>query len=160
MITEFALTLPYTQVVVHLPELDRPGVLWTGEHVDQGFAWSDGIVAFGVPDHDGACLIRVDASDDVGPSPDALWAVQTPFTVADGPLKVGTIANMRDVSVPAGQYDLVFEARPGTAAAHDGPFAFVLTLNFNRSEAPDFAILKQGEELASETVLRQDADRA
>ncbi|SCX19021.1 MULTISPECIES: competence protein ComJ [Agrobacterium] len=159
MIEEFPLTVLYTQVVVHLPNLPRPGLLWDDAHVDQGFAWSEGIVSFGVPDHDGECLIRIDVADAVKVEADAEWAVQTPFDASVSPLKIGTIANMRDVAVPNGLYNLVFQALPGSVIP-EAEFAFLLLLTFVPATSPSFEILKQGEELATDTVLRRDAERA
>ena len=65
MIAEFPITVLYTQVVVHLADLPRPGLLWDDDHVAQGFAWSEGIASFGVPDHDGECLLSVDVAEAV-----------------------------------------------------------------------------------------------
>jgi len=156
MLADFLLTVLYTQVVVHVPGLERPGLLWTDKHVDQGFAWSEGIASFGVPDHDGQVRVRVSSVEAYALGGDVLWAVQTPFDVPTAPLQIGTIANMRAVDVPAGRYDLVFEARDGSDEGED--VAFVLDLKFVPSDEPSFAILKQGEELATDEVLRRDAE--
>lgn len=157
MITEFPTIVLYTQVVVHLPGLPRSGLLWNDDHVGQGFAWSEGIVSFGVPDHDGQCLIRVDNADSIEVNDSAEWAVQTPFDVSGTPLKIGSIGNMKDVKVPLGKYNLMFEAFPGASA---GDYAFMLNLIFVPAEAPEFKILKQGVELTTDKVLRRDAQRA
>ncbi|MBP1853432.1 competence protein ComJ [Rhizobium halophytocola] len=157
MIAEFPLTVLYTQVVVHLADLPRPGLLWDDEHVAQGFAWSEGIVSFGVPDHDGECLVMVDSAQAVEVASSAYWAIQVPFVVDAKPLKVGTIGAMRDIRVPTGQYNLVFQALPGDAAKDQ---AFTLALTFVESDAPDFAILRQGDELETDQVLRRDAEHA
>ncbi|MDQ0458478.1 competence protein ComJ [Rhizobium paknamense] len=154
MIAEFPITVLYTQVVVHLPGLPRPGLLWDDEHVAQGFAWSEGIVSFGVPDHDGECLIRVDIADAINVSDAAEWAVQTPFDVTATPVKIGTIGNLKDVNVPPGKFNLMFEALPGQPV---GDYAFVLNLIFVRTEEPEFKILKAGDELTTDKVLRRDA---
>ncbi len=158
MIAEFPLTALYKQVVVHRADLPRPGLLWDDDHVDQGFAWSEGIVSFGVPDHDGQCFLQIDVAEELELEANAEWAVQTPFEV-DAPLKIGTITNMRDVLVPNGGYNLVFQALPGSAAPEDG-YVYVLSLTFVKSVEPSFEILKQGEELATDKVLRRDAQRA
>lgn len=158
MIAEFPLTVLYTQVVVHLADLPRPGLLWDDEHVDQGFAWSEGIVSFGVPDHDGQCFLRIDLAEDFDLDPKTEWAVQTPFDVTQI-LKIGTIANMRDVVVPNGLYNVVFEALPGTSAPIEGT-AYLLSMKFIKSSEPSFEILKQGLELATDKVLRREAQRA
>ncbi|WFR97614.1 competence protein ComJ [Rhizobium tumorigenes] len=157
MIAEFPITVLHTQVVVHLPGLPRPGLLWNDDHVAQGFAWSQGIVSFGVPDHDGQCLIRVDTAVSIQVDSSAAWAVQTPFELSATPLKIGTIGTMKDVRIPLGKYNLVFEALLGASA---GDYAFVLKLIFVPSEEPEFKILKQGAELTTDKVLSRDAQRA
>lgn len=35
------------------------GLIWSDEHVAQGFAWNDNVVSFGIPDHDGGCLVEL-----------------------------------------------------------------------------------------------------
>ncbi|MDQ1194423.1 competence protein ComJ [Agrobacterium sp. SORGH_AS 787] len=158
MIAEFPLTVLYTQVVVHLADLPRPGLLWDDEHVNQGFAWAEGIVSFGVPDHDGQCFLRIDLTETFELDPEAEWAVQTPFEVTR-PLKVGTIANMHDVVVPNGLYNVVFQALPGSQAPLEG-MAYLLSITFVPTSNPSFEILKQGLELATDKVLRRDARQA
>ncbi|WP_137136880.1 competence protein ComJ [Rhizobium sp. FKY42] len=156
MIAEFPITILYTQIVVHLPNIPRPGLLWDDDHVAQGFAWSEGIVSFGVPDHDGQCLIKVDVLDTIDISDSAYWVVQTPFEVASSPIKIGTIGNMKDIDVPAGSFNLVFEALPGEA---EGDYTFSLNLKFIRTDKPEFKILKAGDELSTNKILRRDAQR-
>lgn len=156
MLTEFDLTILYTQLVVHHAELHLPGLLWDDDHVDQGFAWSKGIVSFGVPDHDGQCLLRVNVSDELKLDAGAEWAVQVPFEVS-ALLKIGTVTNMRDVFVPKGLYNLVFQALPGSAMPGAG-YTYVLSLTFVRATELSFEILKQGR-LATDKVLRMDAQR-
>ena len=156
MLAEFALTIFYTQVIVHLPGIEAPGLAWTDEHVAQGFAWAHDTVNCGLPDHDGECLLRVSIQPiDAELDPKALWAIGVPFDVKASPLSIGTVLNVRDVAVPCGLYSLVFEVLPGT-----GAFAFVVDLKFRQSAAPGFAILKQGSELRTDHVLLRDADRA
>lgn len=156
MLTEFDLTILYTQIVVQLADLQLPGLLWDDEHVDQGFAWSEGIVSFGVPDHDGQCVLRIDVSDELKLDAGAEWAIQVPFEVS-ALLKIGTVTNMRDVFVPKGLYNLVFQALPGSAMAGAG-HTYVLLLTFIKSADRSFEILKQGR-LGTDKALRLDAQR-
>lgn len=154
MIAQFPITVLYTQVVVHLADVSRPGLLWDDDHVAQGFAWSDGIVSFGVPDHDGQCVIEVDVADNAQVGADCLWAVQVPFDVGTTPLKVGTIGILHDVEVPEGRYNLNFAAYPAQESDNQ---AFRLKLIFVPAAVPDFTILKQGDELTTSTVLKRTA---
>lgn len=158
MIAEFFLTILYAQVVVHLSDTARPGLIWTDDHVAQGFAWSEGIASFGVPDHDGQSLVMVTLPEAFSVSEDTLWAVQTPFAVSSAPLQIGTIGDVRAVPVPLSSYNLVFEALPGSAAPGEDA-AYVLRLHFVRTTEPEFAIIRQGVELSAGTVVRRDADR-
>lgn len=156
MLAEFPITILYTQVVVHLPDTPRPGLLWDDDHVAQGFAWSEGIVSFGVPDHDGQCLLKIEVYENTNVSEASLWAVQTPFEVASSPVKIGTIGNMKNVDVPIDKYNLVFEAFPSVS---DDDYAFTLNLRFVPTNTPEFKILKAGDELTTDKVLRRDAER-
>ena len=154
MLSEFSLFILYSQVLVHLTNHPSPGLIWSDEHVAQGFAWSKGLVAFGIPDHDGECLVRVIQAEDMALAGDSLWAVQVPFEVTEQ-LQIGTVALIQPVEVPVGKYALLFEARPG-----DDAFTFIFNLRFVPSEAPEFIILKQGGELETNQVLRRDASLA
>lgn len=154
IVAEFSLVVLYGQIFVHGPELLRPGLLWTDAHVAQGFAWAPGVVAFGVPDHDGHSIVRVLLSAAYAPEEATLWAVKTPFEVGVAPLSIGSLAQTQAVALPPGRYDLVFEARAAADAA------FALDLHFVPSETPDFAILKQGTELTDDRVLTREADPA
>ena len=154
MLSEVTLSILHGQVLVHLAAHPSPGLLWADEHVAQGFAWSEGVVAFGVSDHDGECLLRVVEADDARPSDVALWAMQVPFDVA-GPLMVGTVGLMHRVDVPLGAHALVFEALPG-----DADHALTLELRFARDDGTPFAILRRGGELETDALLRTDAELA
>lgn len=156
MLAKFPITILYTQIVVHLADTPRPGLLWDEDHVAQGFAWSEGIVSFGIPDHDGQCLVTVAISEDTQLSTSSLWAVQTPFDVVSSPIKIGTIGNMKNVNVPVDRYNLMFEACSGQS---ESDYAFTLNLRFIRAYTPEFRILKAGDELTTDKVLRRDAER-
>ncbi|HEY9344265.1 MAG TPA: competence protein ComJ [Inquilinus sp.] len=154
MIAEFELTVSYTQVVVYVSGITPPDFEWTDEHVAQGFAWMPTIVSFGVPDHDGKCLMQVETASRIEIDPDALWAIRVPFDVPSVPLTIGSIFDGQDVKIPEGRYSLIFEALPGHF--DDGRnYAFVLRLKFFKDSNPDFEILRQGTELKTDKVLRR-----
>ncbi len=155
MLADFTLTVLYTQVVVHVAGLDRPGLLWTDDHVAQGFAWAEGIASFGVPDHDGECELQVETAEAVSVDPQALWALRVPFRVpSTTPLQIGTITDMRPVTVPPHEYSLVFQAFAGRTEA----IAYILRMSFAKDAHPDFEILKKGDGLTTDKVLRRDAE--
>jgi hypothetical protein len=154
MTDRFSILVAYTQILVHLASHPKPGLLWTDQHVAQGFAWAEGVVSFGVPDHDGPCLIEVRSCDTGTLEAGALWAVQVPFKVTET-LMIGSLFDMRPVNMPVGQYNLIFEALAGRDDA-----AFVFILKFAETDRPDFAILKQGDALTSDVVLRELAELA
>lgn len=156
MIAEFLLTVLYAQVIVFRPDAPTYGLFWTEAHVAQGFAWSDGFVSFGLPDHDGEVRLEVVLAETFRPDPATLWAVQTPFTVGLQPLSVGTIGIEQAVSLPAGTYNLVFEAR-AAGVEEQADLAYVLRLHFVPDAAPDFAILVQGGDLTTAKVLERTA---
>lgn len=154
MLADFPIMVDHTQVVVFTQDRAASGLLWTDDHVAQGFAWSPGYVSFGVPDHDGEVRIRVESVDDGALDPQALWAVQVPFSV-NGPVQLGTLFSTHDVELPNANYNLTYQALAGT-----GDYAYVLLFNFSQSSAPQFRILKPGGEITTDTVLRRDAEPA
>lgn len=114
------------------------------------------MASFGVPDHDGDCLVRVDtapAGRDDPVAADALWAVAVPFVATEPTVSVGIIGTSRALPIVPGSYQLVFQARPAPP-----PYAYRLDVSFTPAPSPDFAILKQGE-LGSGRVLRRRARR-
>lgn len=154
MIDNFSLFIDYTQILVHVASHPSPGLLWTDDHVAQGFAWSEGIVSFGVPDHDNECLINVMRVDTSELATNAIWALQVPFRVSE-PLQIGTIFDTRSVNIQPGQYNIIFEALPGK-----DDIDFIINLKFLENDTPDFAILKRGGEISTDIILRQHADIA
>lgn len=154
MLADFPVTVDHAQVVVYTQDRVASGLLWSDDHVAQGFAWSPGYVSFGVPDHDGEVRIRVELVDGMVLDPQALWAVQVPFSV-NGPVQVGTLFNTRDVEMPDGSYNLTYQALAGA-----GDYAYILLLKFSQSSAPQFHILRKGGEITADAVLRRDAEPA
>lgn len=154
ILADFPLTIDYSQVLVFTASHPRPGLLWTDQHVAQGFAWSEGLVSFGVPDHDGECRLQLEVADAIAVAADAISAVQVPFTIAET-IKLGSVFELREADLPLGACNLGFQIIPG-----DEEFAFVLRLTFAATEAPDFAILKPGGDVTATQVLRRDAELA
>ena len=156
MVTEFAVLVFYTQLHVAAPAGAAVGLLWTDDEVAQGFAWDDTIVAFGIPDHDGECLVRVDttpSTEERVVAPDALWAVAVPFTATGPVVTVGSITGGQEIPIRPGLYQIIFQARPARTE-----YAYRLEVTFTLHPSPEFAILRQGD-LASDRVLRRRARR-
>jgi hypothetical protein len=157
---EFPLTVLYTQIQAFRTGLPRAGSLWSDDHVAQGFAWRPETVAFGMPDHDGECLLQADLLP--APyqlAPEVLWAVAVPFTATSGSISVGSVLTTRVFTLPPGSYRLVFDVLPGRTIQGKA-FAYVPRLLFAPDPAPDFAILRKGDEITTDSVLRRDAEPA
>ena len=160
LLAETILSIDYGQVLVHLEGHPAPERLWTDAHVAQGFAWSEGAVSFGIPDHDGLCRLRVTHADAALLDPQALWALQVPFEVS-GPLELGTLFQTERLAVPHGTHALVFAALPGAGGAGaDEEEAYLLQLVFVRDDAPTFRILKQGGDLTTDEILCTGSEQA
>jgi Competence protein J (ComJ) len=160
MIAGFSITVMYGQIVVHTTGLERPGLLWDQDHVAQGFAWDDGIVCFGIPDHDGMARLEVAKLEQEPPlSNQTLWAIAVPFEVTSGNVDVGTILLTKTIQLPPGNYQLVFEGCRGKSV-DAAEYAFVVKLTFTPAHAPEFSIIMRGGELTTGTILRKHAKRA
>ncbi len=81
LLADFPVVINYTQVLVRSGEEAPAGLLWTDAHVDQGFAWSEGLVSFGVPDHDGNARMEVELVAPDAPLPDEVAAGREPLRI-------------------------------------------------------------------------------
>lgn len=162
ILAEIPMAVDYGQIFVCVPSVPGPGLLWTNDHVTQGFARAHGVVCFGVPDHDGLDLVRVETSQDKSIAPEALWALQVPFEVERDGIQVGTVGVCHGVRVPEGQYSVIFQALPGLGLLDESgeDYTYVLHLKFCRDPKADFAIIRQGSELGTDKILRTTADYA
>ena len=151
MLADFVVSIDHGQVVVHGEGEPGAGLLWTDEHVAQGFAWSEKLLTLGVPDHDGECRIQVELVPEATVSAQALWAVQMPLEVTQ-PLHVGALFERHRVGVPNGRYALLYQALPGTQGE-----AYVLRLSLAATPQPAFRILRTGGDVTADAVLRRDA---
>lgn len=122
----FALNVSYAQLAIFDSTLTNPYNDWTDEHVVQGFAWRPGSVSFSTLEAAGPIQIRVN----LGGGNDweqsiALRIIAVPFCVPKhGQVDVATIANSVQLSIPAGEYELVFEHGLG-----EGTMWAILTLS-------------------------------
>lgn len=162
MNTSFSILVNYTQVVVFCPGTAQGGLLWSDDHVAQGFACSHGVACFGVPDHDDECLIEVETEADaltVDASFDAsLWVIAVPFETDGSEIRIGTLFDDKPFTPSSGLYRLVFQAFPGRIENSE-TYSYVLRFNFIPSDHVEFEILKQGS-LESDKVLLTTAKTA
>ncbi len=149
----FPILINYTQVCVYLLDRADADLLWTDEHVAQGFSWVPGNVAFGVPDHDGECWMEINIAANVSDvrAETSSWAIEVPFDVGTSEVRIGTLFNDKRFDLPRGPYRLIFEAHPGQTR-NGIPYAYLLRVLLMSDHQQNFLILKQGE-LASGIVL-------
>src|SRR5262245_10109788 len=106
--TNYNVTILYSQIsICSASEPDFP--TWTDEHVAQGFAWRPGHVSFGVPDHDGSCLVQVVKT--VGlpqDSHNALRIIKVPLDVGTSGTLLATVLDSADLEIGLGKYQLYF----------------------------------------------------
>ncbi|MER2533530.1 MAG: competence protein ComJ [Rhizobiaceae bacterium] len=159
MATEISLQILYGQLAVYRPELAQLN-LWTDDHVAQGFAWREGNVSFGVPDHDGPSLIAVDFRGSRPPlAPDCIRAVEVPLRVGDQGVLLATVLDEMRLSMTAGLYAVRFELLPGFE--QDAvTYANRIRLTFVPDGQADFAILRGDDELTARAVITHDAEPA
>lgn len=150
------ITVQYGQIYICDPASQDVGLLWGQNEVDQGFAWDPEMVAFGVPDHNGRCILQVEKIDHFyGPEANSLWALQVPFEVKNGGVMAGTILVDEFYEIDNGRYNVIFQTFAGAPA-----YAYVLKFQFVASAGPSFAILKTGTEIKTDKVLEKRAKRA
>lgn len=153
---DFYVTVTHSQVVVFEASGSIKSLRWEDEHVAQGFVWSRGDVAFGVPDHDGICRIRVEQRLRVWIDTGSLWAIQVPFYVNRRNILVGTVMEQKSMSIEPGNYNVIFEAFSGRDSGISD-LAYIFHITFSNAADPAFCILKSGQELSTDKVLREDA---
>lgn len=154
----FDVMVNYGQVTVHLPSIERPGHEWGDAELEQGFAWSPGIVSLGVPEHCEDCRVEVLVAPAATLSPDAISAVSVPFTIPASPILVGSVFHFDEVAIAPGDYTLVTEILPVTGDADtDSEYepSHLLRLHFSPGGDGAPAILKAGGAVRSERVLAE-----
>ena len=156
--TEYNLQILYSQFSVHTsesPEFPH----WTNEHVSQGVAWRPGHVSFGIPDHDGTCLLDVGMTDQpliASSTTERLLAV--PFDVGpQGGAAVATILETIDLNIQAGAYQLWFELLREPQLVANGQ-AYRIVVRFQKCPDANFIIIRQGREMSSESITIRYAE--
>jgi hypothetical protein len=135
-----SLGVGYSQIVVSNSAIDNPFNDWAQRHVDQGFSWRPGSVAFGTLENYARCDVEVwvNAIQD-RPDPAAVRVIQTPFQVSsEGSITIESVISYQImVKLDPGQYNLWYECF-ASALELQGRIKLV----FTRTDTPSFAILR------------------
>lgn len=156
---EFLVTISHSQINVF--DLSTPDFNdWNDEHVAQGFSWRPNHVSFGVPDHDGKCLVDISVVDHVPElSPSVLRAIRVPFDASDQVL-VATVFDENELNVPRGNYSLYFWLSEGNPNRPIDPYAYKLNFFFVGGYSEDFEILRRSGEMSTDKILTTEAEPA
>jgi hypothetical protein len=159
MIMKNLVTITHSQISVFdgaTPEFN----LWDDYHVAQGFSWREGHVSFGVPDHDGQCVVEthfVEAFPELDKQ--VLRAICVPLSASEN-LFIATTVDEYQTDIPNGNYEVEFHLRPGSVEKDKDPYAFRINFFFKQSAEREFVILKKSGEMTSDKVLTTSAKPA
>lgn len=168
MLASFNVMINYGQLILYLPFVKRPGHMWAEPELEQGFAWSPGIVSFGVPEHAFVCTVEIELTDAFNLSADAICGLQVPFDVTETPVQVGSIFEYEAVDIEKGKYSLVYEVLPGRGTweievegeKESGDVDYVIKLWLLPSDLNVFEVLKVGGPVHSDKILSRLTDLA
>ncbi len=161
MLASLHIMINHSQLIMYLPSVERPGHIWGDAELDQGFAWSPGIVSLGVPEHAFICLVQIDVVRDFELSSDAISCVRVPFEIDKSPVFVGSVYHYDPVYVESGKYSLYYEAFPGQGTARIGncgqmevvEISNILKISLVPNGGDAFEVLKAGGRVQSNKVL-------
>ncbi|RYX80239.1 hypothetical protein EON83_29520 [bacterium] len=109
LLASFEDSATFSTLTVYNSDMAWPANRWTNRHVEQGFSWREGCVAFGTLGSMGI-QIEVWLTDRIELLPQTQRAIRVPFTVnQSGAVGVGGSCEDNLVSIPTGTYDLLFE---------------------------------------------------
>ena len=133
---------------------------WTDDHVAQGFSWREGHVSFGVPDHDGGCIVETQLVDFIPPLDDeVLRAIRVPFS-ASGDVFIATIVDEYRSDIPKGDYLIEFRLKPGNLKDDRHDHTYRIDIFFQPDVSKEFSILRRSDEMTSDRVLTTTAKPA
>jgi len=163
----FSVSIDYTQISV-CDGQDTTFSQWSDEHVAQGFVWRENHVSFGVPDHDGLCLVETQLVTAFPPlTEDVLRAIATPLSAPHG-ITIATI--MQDYPIadlPGTDYEVQFRLIEGGAieksrlfdeAQLEENYAYLLQFLFRPGRSDHFEILRKSGEMTTDRVLTKEAN--
>lgn len=163
MLSSLSVMINYGQLILYLPSVERPGHVWGEPELQQGFAWSPGIVSFGIPEHAFICTVEIEVVDTFSLSPDAISCLRVPFDVCEAPVQIGSVFAYDAVDIPMGRYSLICEILPGYGTweietdgeKESGDIDYVINLRFMTGESDLFDILKAGGAVHSDKILNR-----
>ena len=105
------LSIAFSQVALFNSELSEPFNDWSPEHVLQGFAWRPGSVSFKTLDEDGDLDVEFEIIDNIELADGVERAISVPFrSFSAGQVECATITGSFKERLPAGEYQVVFQA--------------------------------------------------
>ncbi len=156
---QFLVTITHSQISI-FDNAEPDFNLWSDDHVAQGFSWRLGHVSFGVPDHDGQCVVEVKKSEQLPElSDDVLRAIRVPFSAMSEAF-VATIIDESKLDIPVGDYALEYQLRPGQPDHDQYPHTFLISFFFVPGFSEDFKILRRHEEMTATEVITMSAEPA
>ncbi|WP_257958653.1 competence protein ComJ [Bacillus sp. V3-13] len=152
--------MSYSQITVFNEGLENPFSDWTDAHLDQGFVWRQGSVSFGALS-DFHCEVEVALGGKAAASDQAVRSIAVPFTVGNNGVTIASIlSNELNFAIPAGTYELLFEAIPLEEPTENGLFKVRYIFKFVASDNPKARILKHDEELSPPDQLVMTGEAA
>ena len=146
------ITITHSQINV-FDILEPDFNLWDNNHVAQGFSWRGGHVSFGVPDHDGQCLVETHLVESFPPFEEKiLRAIRVPIS-ASANLFVASTVDEYQTDIPKGDYEIEFRLSLGNLEHKTFPHTFLIDFFFKNSTEKTFSILRKSDEMTSDKVL-------
>jgi Competence protein J (ComJ) len=166
MLASLDVLINYSQLILYQPSIERPGHVWGDAELDQGFAWSPGIVSFGVPEHALVCRVEISIASSFEISADAISCLRVPFSIDESTTYVGSVFHYNSVKIDFGKYALFYEVLPGSGTAtienagqtETVELSFVLKLCFVPDRSDTFEIVRSGGAVHSDKVLSRLSD--
>lgn len=153
------ITVLYSQISVFsngTPEFNA----WEDAHVAQGMSWREGHVSFGVPEHEGPCLLEwgMYTTDSIKVST-AERVLTAPLVVETSGCGIATVLDEIETDIAGGGYQIWFAATPLEKTGAEKPDLFV-QICFEKTNNADFNIVKPGAEMTARQVHLRQADIA
>lgn len=151
---EFDVTIDYSQIEVF--ELQSNIALdWNDDHVAQGFRAGTKQIAFGVPDHDGECIVQIQTAGVTEESFEGSERlIRLPFSSSNAGVGIRTVTEQLPVRLPGGDYDVYFGLWPTTD--EEGDDAFRIKIGFARQSGAAPKVYRASREMSASPTLVMD----